>query len=509
MANFIWVGAVTNDFTDFRNWLADGAPATVAPDATSTVSVNSHDPGAFVSTFISGTSVTVASLAVGGIAAASGGVLVGGGGNVNPEATGPGGSLVSLGPIDITATADSGGLVGGVNGTITAPTLTVGAGATIGGGGTFTIPNHGNNGRIQDDGDNFSFGLGALKVTGGAITGSGSIEIDGPSTFELGSATSQTILVVQTGATDTATVILDDPTSFTGALTYSNPGTHVNLVMAAPPPDTLSSADVARILGGGTNTDLQFAGGAITLVDGTLSAGPDTNEAYLARLYQGLLGRAHDANGLAGWDVALNGNSKAAVAQAFLDSPENQTANAGQDDTAFVTSLYQNMLGRAADAGGLAGWTQALAAGLGRGDVAAGFADSAEAKQLFSVTTSKGVFAHDLNAAIVREDYLAAFGREADMGGLAGWKNFLNGGGTAGQLAQNLSGSAEFQGLHGAETDLAYVQSVYVNGLGRQADAGGADGWVNFLQSGGNRGDVLTGIAQSAEGQQHLQWALT
>jgi len=508
MVDFTWVGNQNNDFTDALNWTTTAG--LVPPDATSTVFVNGHNAGTVLSTFISGTSITpsiiVGSLTIGGVGAASGGVLVGDGGGVNGDAHGAG-SLTSVGEIKVTATADSGGLVGGVGGTISAPTLTVGLGATIGGGGTFIIPNLVNDGRIQADGG--SFALGPLVVTGGSITGSGIIEVNDTSTFELGSATSQNIFVNETKAGQISTIILDNPTTFTGSLTFSNTDTQVNLVLAPPAPDTLSSADVARILGVGNNTSLQFVGAeAAGLVDGTLSAGADTNEAYIARLYQGLLGRAHDGGGLSGWDTALNGSSKAAVAQAFLDSGEYQAVHAGEDDATFVNSLYLSTLGRPADTDGAAGWTQALAGGTTRGDVAAGFTDSAEAKLFWSPVTSEGVFSRDPNAAIVREDYLAAFGREAEIGGLAGWKNFLNGGGTSAQVAQGLAGSAEFQALHGSQADLEYVQSLYLNGLGREAEAGGAESWVTAIQSGANRGDVLAGIAQSAEGQQHLQWAL-
>jgi hypothetical protein len=63
----------------------------------------------------------------------------------------------------------------------------------------------------------------------------------------------------------------------------------------------------------------------------------------------------------------------------------------------------------------------------------------------------------------------------------------LKNGATPAQLAQDLTTTPEFQALHAQ---------------------GGAQGWVSALQSGGmTRGDVLTGIAQSLEGQQHLQWA--
>jgi serralysin len=269
----------------------------------------------------------------------------------------------------------------------------------------------------------------------------------------------------------------------------------------------LSSSDLARLLQ--SNSYPQFAYGteALALVDGTLSIGPDTNEAFVTRLYEGLLGRAPEAMGLSDWDASLRTAGKSAVAQGILGSAEYQAAHAGENDPQFVNVLYQKLLGRPAEPDGLTGWIKALAAGMSRGDAAAGIADSPEAKQYWSGVTSQGVFAYDPNAAIVREDYQAAFGREADTGGLKGWTNLLKNGATPAQLAQDLTTTPEFQALHAQQTNAQYVESLYEGGLGRQADQGGAQGWVSALQSGATRADVLTGIAQSAEGQQHLQWA--
>jgi hypothetical protein len=259
-----------------------------------------------------------------------------------------------------------------------------------------------------------------------------------------------------------------------------------------------------------SNNYPQFADGteALVLADGTLSIGADTNEAFVTRQYEGLLGRAPEANGLSFWGTLLRTASKAAITQAILGSAEYHVTHTDQDDTQFVNVLYQKMLGRSAETSGLSFWTQALAAGMSRGDAAAGIADSPEAKQYWSGVTSQGVFAYDPSAAIVREDYHTAFAREAETGGLTWWTNLLKNGVTPTQLAQDLTMSPEFQALHALQSDAQYVESLYEAGLGRQAEQAGAQYWVGALQSGTmTRGDVLTGIAQSPEGQQHLQWA--
>jgi hypothetical protein len=108
---------------------------------------------------------------------------------------------------------------------------------------------------------------------------------------------------------------------------------------------------------------------------------------------------------------------------------------------------------------------------------------------------------------IVREDYLTGLAREPDPNGLNHWADFLGSGGTAAQLAQMISQSPEFQSLHSQQSDPAYIDSLYQSGLGRPADAGGLQNWLGALQGGTlDRAGVLTGIAQSAESQQHLQF---
>ncbi len=62
---------------------------------------------------------------------------------------------------------------------------------------------------------------------------------------------------------------------------------------------------------------------AIQLVDGVVGLGINTNEVRLQRLYLGLLGRPADANGLAQYDVQLaGGTSLANVAAQFMAGPE-------------------------------------------------------------------------------------------------------------------------------------------------------------------------------------------
>jgi hypothetical protein len=328
-------------------------------------------------------------------------------------------------------------------------------------------------------------------------------------------------LVVTNGAATVASLVLsgtyaNEGVSASGSILTFGTSVVPGILPQIPAPvsgistTTLSSSDLSALLQGNQSA-MRFVSGteAIVLVDGVLSVGPDTNEAFLTRLYESLLGRGPDQNGISAWDAALNaGTSQSAIAQGFVNSPEFQTTHPDQDNNSFVTALYKSFLGRNPEPAGSAAWTALLDAGGSRGDVTVGFANSAEAKQVWSGVTSLGVFAHDPNSAIVREDYIAGLGRDAEAGGLAAWTNLLNNGVTPVQLAQSIAASPEFQALHGAQSDTDYVNSVYQNALGRSAEPAGLAAWTNALQAGGNRGDVMAAIGQSPEAQGHLQWAL-
>jgi hypothetical protein len=72
-----------------------------------------------------------------------------------------------------------------------------------------------------------------------------------------------------------------------------------------------------------------------------------------------------------------------------------------------------------------------------------------------------------------------------------------------GQVAQGFAESPEYIGnANGVPTDRTFVESLYVNFLGREADTQGADFWAGHLASGAaTRGDIVAGFAMSAEAQ--------
>jgi hypothetical protein len=100
---------------------------------------------------------------------------------------------------------------------------------------------------------------------------------------------------------------------------------------------------------------------------------------FVAAAYQQFLGRAADAGGLQYWTGQMQlGLTNEQLQALLLASPECY-GHAGNNDKAWIDSIYQSLLGRAADAGGESYWLQQLAQGVGRATVAYGFTVSAEA----------------------------------------------------------------------------------------------------------------------------------
>ena len=295
-----------------------------------------------------------------------------------------------------------------------------------------------------------------------------------------------------------------------GTSTASSP---INLFVLPPPVDGVSTPDngtldIATLLGQGFTLQLTPGTEAVQLLDGTLSVGPDTNEASLARLYQGLLGRAPDAAAGFADDQLATGVTAGQIATDFLATPEVQAHFAGLDNATFVATVGQDLLGRALSASDSNGFTNLLATGTSRGVVLAGIANSAESKAHFATATSD-VFLPRLTAAAVFQMFETGLVREPDIAGAQFATNeVLQSGLTLQDVAQQISTTTEFLADHANQTNAAYVASLYQAGLGRPADAVGSALTAALNNGLITRGEALYGIATSAEAATYLTRSL-
>jgi hypothetical protein len=245
-----------------------------------------------------------------------------------------------------------------------------------------------------------------------------------------------------------------------------------------------------------------------TFSDGTGVFAPTGTAEDVARLYQAAFHRAPDVGGTEAWTAVIDASHVplSAVANGFATSPEFIRTYGSLSDADFVNRLYQNALGRPADAAGAQLWDGMLAAGTSRGAVLLAFAESPENK------ANTLAIAGDANNAEVYRLYQAALGRPADLGGENFWSSMLAGGTTLTQVAQSLVGSAEFQQKYGGLSSSDFVSALYVNALHRPADAAGLLTWTTALRQGASEASVIVGVSDSLEnrvqtaGATHADW---
>jgi hypothetical protein len=147
----------------------------------------------------------------------------------------------------------------------------------------------------------------------------------------------------------------------------------------------------------------------------------------------------------------------------------------------YIVAVYQDLLGRAPDGGGLNYWGNQLDQGVARSILINLIDHSAE---YFST--------------IIKPAYEKFLGRQPDQSGIDYWIQRMIEGLTDEQLEAGFIGSAEYYQFAGG-TDRAWVDAMYTNLLGRLPDQGGQDYWVAQLAAGANRANVAYGFAGSAE----------
>jgi photosystem II stability/assembly factor-like uncharacterized protein len=176
------------------------------------------------------------------------------------------------------------------------------------------------------------------------------------------------------------------------------------------------------------------------------------------------------------------------------DSTDYTTATATQTlpvisvDQAFLQQLFPAVLGRPVDSGALTAYLAAMSGGRTRA-------------QVFGDLIASSEFTMRQIEPVIRL-YQAAFARMPDYAGLQNWSNALQAGALSlTGAADQFAGSAEFLLKYGALDNTGYVQQLYRNVLGREADPAGLADWVNQLNGGATRGTILVGFSESPEFQ--------
>ena len=327
-------------------------------------------------------------------------------------------------------------------------------------------------------------------TNGGTITGLGfgsAVATPGPLTLP---APVNGVATIDLSSLDLANLLL-------GSGVFLQPGAMIDVL-------SFFGATTGSVLGG-SGVFFQPGTEAVQLLDGVLSIGPDTNEAFLARLYVGLFGRAADSNGISYADALLqSGTSQSQVASDILATPAGTASFSGLSDPQFVTTLFQNFLGRAPSSTDLSVYTSALAKQASRGSITAIIATSAEAKVHLAGATA-AVYVEQPTDAQAFQTYVTAFNGRPDVARVQFSAAELQGGLTPLQLAQQISITPEFVAQHAGQSNVDYVTSLYDAGLGRPPSGSELALDIGGLQSGAFTRDlILLQVASSPEAAAHL-----
>jgi len=223
---------------------------------------------------------------------------------------------------------------------------------------------------------------------------------------------------------------------------------------------------------------------------------------FVTRFYQLCLDRDPDLAGLDVWvsdllDGKLTGSD---VAYGFVFS--NEFINKNTTNEEYLTVLYEAFFNRQPDPAGWQGWLEAMKNGTSRQDVLNGFIFAVEFAELCD---AYGILAYrrpdstkELVKDFVTRFYQLCLGREPDPAGLNGWVTaLLDGSQTGSDVAYGFVFSSEF--IDRNTTNEEYLTVLYEAFFNRQPDPAGWQGWMDALNSGTSREDVLNGFIFAPE----------
>ena len=236
--------------------------------------------------------------------------------------------------------------------------------------------------------------------------------------------------------------------------------------------------------------------------------GNDKNlNGFVTRLYQNVLNRNPDKNGLSYWVNGLQ-SGKITGSEALTGFfTSNEMKNKNLTNEAFIEELYNTVLNRKSDNGGLEYWKDRLDIQMSREYVINGFASS---KEFSSMCKKYGVKKGDIKVtrnyrdknyevtAFVDRMYKNTLDRAADIHGLEYWcEGLINKQSSGATLAKGFFESKEF--INKKLNDTEFLEISYQTILGRKSDKSGVKYWQSQLDGIFSRDYVLKGFVESNE----------
>jgi uncharacterized protein YkwD len=181
---------------------------------------------------------------------------------------------------------------------------------------------------------------------------------------------------------------------------------------------------------------------------------------FVTNAYQTYLKRAPNSSEINFWVNAMTqGLTDEQVEASFIGSYE-YVASHGGGSAAWVSGMYQDLLGRTASQFEIDQWMQRISQGMSPSDVAYGFAASAERE-----------------AQRVNNTYLVVLGRKASASEIHYWVNRFEQGATNEDVAAGFLASQEFYNNVGRGNVVTWLQAVNQDVLHRTASSSELEYW--------------------------------
>ena len=267
-----------------------------------------------------------------------------------------------------------------------------------------------------------------------------------------------------------ATQTVNQASTTTIVTSSSNPST-------AGQSTTFTATVTAAAPGGGTPT------GTVTFMDGTTTLGTGTLDSNGQATFQTstLTMGPHTITAVYGGDSNFTASTSTALTQTVNAAPV-------ATDQSYVTQLYQDLLGRSPDPGGLNTFTTALDQNT-----------MTRTQVVTAMLTSDEGRTHE-----IEDLYQGLLDRQADPTGLSQSLSFLDSGGTLQQVRAVIVGSDEYFQSRSSSSNDNFLSNLYQNALGRAVDPVGQSLAGQALTAGMDRSKVAAVVFNSAEGQQFL-----
>lgn len=229
-------------------------------------------------------------------------------------------------------------------------------------------------------------------------------------------------------------------------------------------------------------------------------------ESFIVRLYDKCLWRTPDQEGWIYWKKMLETRTQsgAQVGYGFVFSKEYMNKNVSDEE--FVEMLYEVFLDRNSDEVGKAYWVDMLQQGMSREFVFRGFAMSSEYTQIcadYGIGRGEVILTQprDMNVGLtqfVNRLYVKALERNGEPDGINYWCHaILTRSKTTEEAAEGFILSKEF--INKNLSDSEYVKVLYLTFFDREYDEEGYLYWMQKLQNGISREEVLHGFSRSRE----------